>query len=54
MYNAIFSDDKVNDIVILCTMNTPRDYFDLVNYILANVFRKVNILNINPCSDYLT
>lgn len=55
MYNAIFSDDKVNDIVILCTMNTPRDYFDLVNYILANSFSaKVNILNINPCSDYLT
>lgn len=55
MYNAIFSNDKVNDIVILCTMNTPRDYFDLVNYILANSFSaKVNILNINPSSEYLT
>jgi hypothetical protein len=55
MYNDIFSNDKVNDIVILCTMNTPRDYFDLVNYILANsLSAKVNILNINPCSDYLT
>ena len=55
MYNAIFTNDNIKDVVILCTMNTPRDYFDLVNYILVNSFSaKVNILNINPCSDHLT
>ena len=55
MYDYIFSNEKLGNVVILCTMNTPRDYFDLINYSLINNFRvKLNICNINPISDYLT
>ena len=50
--NYIFDSNITDQIIILCSMNTPRDYFDIVNYILVNNMNAyLEIMNINPSSE---